>query len=313
MKSMRPIRNWSRRIRFGLLNRFVLRPTTEPIDYRPQVRCRVSLLDHMNSGANNGSTPNEWIECFVHRIGDTTAGKVADNSSLDDWRDIPPPNELVLKFPGTGGRAERSTPFPMQPNQPISPSAEVWTWNPPGYGGSPGHATLKNLSGAAAAWSKKILDARTQTVAGGCSTRIWLCGNSLGCLPAMHVGASLMDAYPSAILWIRNPPDLRRVILNISARYRATTAMQHVSAVLPKNVDAIDLAGRCEIPAVFLMSEKDSLVLPEYQMAIHAAYAGPKLVVELSGLSHDDVLEEEHRPAINNALDWAIHQSQRPA
>ncbi|MFG0264356.1 MAG: alpha/beta hydrolase [Rhodopirellula sp. JB055] len=312
MKGLHPIRNWSRRIRFGLLNRFVLRPTTDPIDYRPQIRCRVPLSDHTESD-RNGSASNTWIESFVHRIGTAAAPSVHDNNSLDDWREFPSPNDLVLKFPGTGGRAERSTPFPMQPNQPISNSAEVWTWNPPGYGGSPGNATLKNLSGIAAVWSQRVLDARAHQSANGSDTRVWLCGNSLGCLPAMHVAATLMDPYPSAILWVRNPPDLRRVILNISARYRATTAMQHVSAVLPKDVDAIDLASRSKIPAVFLMSEKDSLVLPEYQQAIHAAYAGPKLVVELSGLSHDDVLEEEHRPAINNALNWAVNPSHRPS
>ncbi|WDQ17315.1 alpha/beta hydrolase [Rhodopirellula sp. P2] len=309
---MRPIQNWSRCIRFGLLNRFVLRPTTDPIDHRPQIRCRVSLSDHLESDSNDPAS-DAWIESFVHRIGKTSAISVQDNSRLDDWREIPPPDDLVLKFPGTGGRAERSTPFPMQPQQLISQSAEVWTWNPPGYGGSPGTATLQNFSSTAEEWSQRVLSARAQQSPNGSDTRVWLCGNSLGCLPAMHVASSLQDTLPSAVLWVRNPPDLRRVILNISARWRATTAMQHVSAVLPKNVDAVDLASRCKIPAVFLMSEKDSLVLPEYQQAIHAAYAGPKLVVELSGLSHDDVLEEEHRPAINNALDWLIRRSQRPA
>ena len=46
------------------------------------------------------------------------------------------PDLFILKFPGTGGRAERATEHPAEfwPDR----SAEVWTINPPGYGGSGG-------------------------------------------------------------------------------------------------------------------------------------------------------------------------------
>lgn len=302
---MQPIRNWSRRIRFGLLNRFVLRPTTEPIDYRPQIRCRVPLAAR-SSHSKRGDSP--WIECFVHRLGAAASWDIKEPGHLESWEAVKRPDDLVLKFPGTGGRAERSSPFPLQMNAESDRSAEVWTWNPPGYGNSPGKPSLKTFSEFAAAWSERVLAARAGKLENSKQTRVWLCGNSLGCLPAMHVAATLMADHPAAVLWVRNPPDLRRVILNISARWRATTAMQHVSAVLPRSVDAMDLAARCKLPAVFLMSEKDTLVLPEYQQGVHAAYVGQKHVVELSGLPHDGILDEDHRPVVEHALRWIRRQ-----
>lgn len=294
--------NWTRRFRFGLLNRFVLRSSTEPIDAGLQVVCRVPVEGDSNDDA--------WIESFVHRSPPNPA-PMANNSggkTLDDWRDVPRPLELVLKFPGTAGRAERSSPFPMEVSSKTNPSYEVWTWNPPGYGGSPGNATLENLADVGLAWADRVLAVRASSM-----TRVWLCGNSLGCLPALYVGSQLSASLPSTLLWLRNPPDLRRVILNESASWRAVFAMRHVTAVLPGNLDALKMASRCSIPAVFLMSAEDELCLPEYQRAIQTAYQGSKQVVELPGLMHASPLEDQHWPAIVEATEWLVRQSPSPA
>ena len=92
-----------RSLRRNLLDRMVLRPSQHPI-HAPTLE-RVTL-----------PCETETIECFVQR----------------SHSDSEPPDLLILKFPGTAGRAERSTSFPT-PMLDAKRTA-IWTWNPPGYG-----------------------------------------------------------------------------------------------------------------------------------------------------------------------------------
>jgi pimeloyl-ACP methyl ester carboxylesterase len=84
----------------------------------------------------------------------------------------------ILKFGGTGSRAERATEHPAELWNDLR--TEVWAVNPPGYGGSPGRATLRHLAGMAEA---AYLD--LQARAGG--RPIVVTGNSLGAAYALHV------------------------------------------------------------------------------------------------------------------------------
>ncbi len=103
-RSLLPVRQY-------LLDRMVLRPSRHPIEHPTQQR---EMLDF----------GGRKLECFVQR-----------NFEPDQS-----PELLVLKFPGTAGRAERSTGFPMSLMQ--EHRVEIWTWNPPGYGRSEGRASL---------------------------------------------------------------------------------------------------------------------------------------------------------------------------
>lgn len=296
----------------SFLNRCVLRPSRHEIDGGDLIRCELPIPAASQHGSKS-------IETYVatnlntDSIFDTKPAVSVD----EDWGQVPAPKTLILKFPGTAGRAERSSALPAnlipfhapQANVPLGQHYEVWTWNPPGYGRSEGKADLQTLTPAADAFASQLLAARVHQ----CDhTRVWLCGNSLGCLPALSLAARLEQWVPRDKstdrfgVWLRNPPDLAEVVLRTADRYRSRFWMRHVAARLPRSLDAIQMAGRCELPAVFLMSEHDTLVPPSLQRQIHDAYTGEHHLVTLFDLCHAGVIEEQHLGAIDRAVDWLL-------
>ena len=90
----------------------------------------------------------------------------------------------------------------------------IWTWNPPGYGRSGGRASLQRIADAANEFWRQV----TQREAGE-STSIWLCGNSLGCVTALHVAASAQPDPSRVGMILRNPPPLIPVVKRIARQY----------------------------------------------------------------------------------------------
>ncbi|TWU19883.1 alpha/beta hydrolase [Allorhodopirellula heiligendammensis] len=326
-------------LRNRFLDRCVLRPSMHIIDPGEQTRCNLPL--HLP-----GSKQTTNLETFVatNLTGDAAlSSKIPkDATELTDWSSVPHPATLLIKFPGTAGRAERSSPFPANliaarltndlPGQPdpssgrsekddttsgCSPRSansvepgqhyEVWTWNPPGYGRSGGRASLAKLVPAAEEFASQVVGAR-----GGSRTQIWLCGNSLGCLPALSLAARLPQWQPpnldvdNCLLWLRNPPDLANTILGVADRYASRSWMQRLVAHLPETLNARANAAKCNLPAVFLMSEHDELVPPHLQRGIHEAYRGAHRVVMLAELGHSGAIEEQHRGEVQAAVDWLL-------
>ncbi|WP_146389140.1 alpha/beta hydrolase [Allorhodopirellula solitaria] len=309
------------------LDRCVLRPTRQAIDPGDLRRCELSL-------APSATGPARTIECYVatdlatKMATDPAANELPQESPLQgattlaDWDDAPAPKTLLIKFPGTAGRAERSSPFPLNlvadqdgqtdPSRAESPGNpaghyEAWTWNPPGYGQSTGRASLVDLVPAAEAFATAVVRSRC-----GPDTQIWLCGNSLGCLSALSLAARPADWLPPestadrCVLWLRNPPDLANTILRVADRYASRPWMRRLVAHLPADLSSIDNAAHCHLPAVFLMSEFDELVPPSIQQKIHDAYAGEHSVVTLTDLGHGGLIEEQHYPDIQAALSWLM-------
>jgi pimeloyl-ACP methyl ester carboxylesterase len=251
----------------------VLEPSRDPIDHGPQRR---ELL----------SFQGQPLETFVQANGD-------DDQPLD---------LLVLKFPGTAGRAERSTEFPMS----MLPDLRVtmWTWNPPGYGGSGGRATMDSISNAAIAFWQQVLDRAAVTP----TTHVWLCANSLGCASALHVAASIDPANHRYGIILRNPPPLAAVFKHIADRYPLGRFAHAIGDSLCEQMNAVATAKGSHWPAVFLQSELDTLVPPRLQQQVIDAYAGPKHVVCLAGLEHTGPPTELHEPQIRAAIDWLWQQ-----
>ena len=81
----------------------------------------------------------KWIQTETGRVEVWIVG----NENLEPTTN-PPLQLLLLKFPGTGGRAERARSFPA--NLWNDFAAQTWTINHRGYGGSDGPASLENFT-----------------------------------------------------------------------------------------------------------------------------------------------------------------------
>lgn len=200
------------------------------------------------------------------------------------------PELFVLKFPGTGGRAERGTPHPAEVWDDLH--AEVWTVNPPGYGGSSGPATIKSfpaMAEAAFEHVRRVADGRAVVVI----------GNSLGNLPALYVSAT----YQVDALLLRNPPPLHELIIGKHGWWNFGLA-RFIAQQVPAELCTIRNASETNSPALFVMSGKDRMVPPQFQQRVIDAHAGENRVFLLPDADHASPITEVEAPAYLGQLTW---------
>ena len=260
----RPLRSFRRH----LLDRMVLRPSQHPI--------HAPTLERVLLPSAGGS-----IECFVQQSHD----------------DSQPPDLLILKFPGTAGRAERSTSFPT-PMLDAKRTA-IWTWNPPGYGGSSGQASLSTMADAGSIFWQTITEQHA-----GPNTSIWLCGNSLGCATVLHIAAKHTPDPAHTGLVLRNPPPLKLVIKKAAKPYPHFGLINPVIADLCDAMDTMKTAPKVNLHAVILQSELDTLVPVDFQNEMLKSYGGSFQKVLLKGIDHDGLTTEQHEPEICDSIRW---------
>ena len=234
-----------------LADRLVLCPSTNPID--PEDRQRILIPfdgGHLEAWSNE-----------VHQ-------------------DVESPKLIALKFPGTGGRAERAGPHPCElwPNI----ASKIWTINPAGYGGSDGHASLQTM----AAQCDAVFSFVKEQLA---DHQVLLIGNSLGCLSALY----LASRHEVAGIFVRNPPPLRELISGRPKYNWWNFGMaRYVADQVPNELDAIANATRCQCPAFFLRSESDTIVPETFQRKVIAAYGGKVQEFVIPSAEHDDFVAE---------------------
>ncbi|HEX5106030.1 MAG TPA: alpha/beta fold hydrolase [Pirellulaceae bacterium] len=256
---------------FSLLaDRFVLRPSRDQIDIPHKQRREVSCA---------GMRVEVWTE------------RSPAASAPEELRE---PELFVLKFNGMGGRAERTTVHPLEvwPDLP----GEVWSANPPGYGGSEGRASLKSLAAVARSVFEELL-----AVAG--SRPIIVAGNSLGTTSALHVAAHFANVPNLVGLVLRNPPPLPELIRGRYA-WRTFGLAHGVAKRIPPELDSVANAARVRLPCVIQQAGRDRIVPPRYQQLIVEAYAGPKQVVTVPAADHAFVLAPEDAGPYVQALSW---------
>jgi pimeloyl-ACP methyl ester carboxylesterase len=243
-----------------LLDKFLLEPSAHPIPTPGKTR---RLVPH----------DDDHIEIWSERSG-------AEEPVL-----------FVLKFPGSGGRAERASihPFDVWTDLP----GEIWAVNPPGYGCSPGRPSVRKLITAARAAYEQL-----RSVAG--DRPIVVTGNSLGTVTALHVAAS----FKVAGLILRNPPPLRQVIVRRHGWWSLWLGAMLIARQVPEQLDSIQNAARATVPAVFITSGKDRLVPPGYQRRVLNAYAGEKRLMRLKRADHATPMTETEQAQYADLLLW---------
>ncbi|MDB4331536.1 alpha/beta hydrolase [bacterium] len=264
----------SLKLRQAILDRIVLRPTRVPIEAQ-HLEKETLLL--------NGKR----VECFVQR----------------NFPSSEKPELLVVKFPGTAGRAERSTGFPIHalPEKRV----EVWTWNPPGYGGSEGRAKLNTIADTALElWKELTLKFKSR------SPIFWLVGNSLGCLSALHIAASNQSHEKVHGLILRNPPPLIPVVNAVASHYPFSSLVRPIANSLCDAMNAMVTAPRCQSPALFFQSELDTLVELPLQDQIVNAYAGDHHKIIFDGIGHNDATTSAHQQSIAEGVAWLMSKTE---
>ncbi|MCP4193622.1 MAG: alpha/beta hydrolase [Planctomycetaceae bacterium] len=201
---------------------------------------------------------------------------------------------FVLKFSGTAGRAERATYHPL--DYWTNLRAELWSVNPPGYGGSSGTASLKTLADAA-----RCVYAEIKAIAA--DRPIVIMGNSLGTVSALYL-ASQFDV---AGLILRNPPPLRQLIMGRHGWWNLWLGSTIISRKVPLQLCSIQNAQACRCPAVFLSSRQDETVPAIYQDKVIQAYGGPSRIVKLKEADHATSLNLVEQREYSQNLEWIRH------
>lgn len=217
------------------------------------------------------------IEVWVHRTG-------LDARTRD-------PDLYVLKFPGTASRAEDSTD--MVDNCWPDLSVEVWAVNPPGYGGSTGTASLRNIPSMA---SHVLGELRLHNS----GRPLVAAGGSLGCVSALYLAAR----HDVDGVLVQNPPALREVIQAQSGWWHFAWARATLARQIPEALDSIRNAAESRAPCVFLVARQDSVVPAVCQQQIIDAYAGPKRVLYRPEADHDTPLHEGDMRQLRDLAAW---------
>jgi len=241
-----------------LADKLVLCPTRHPIAAPGKSRRLVDV-------------DGERVEVWTHPNGDHST----DEAEL-----------FLLKFPGTGGRAERATDHPA--DQWPGVKAELWAVNPPGYGCSSGRASLPKLPRTA-----DVVCEELQRVADG--RPILVTGNSLGTATALYASAH----HEVAGVILRNVLPLKELIVGHHGRWSLWVGAWLLARSVPRELDVLISAARCTAPAVFIVSRRDRTVPPKYQQPVIDAYAGPKQIQLLAEADHADLptTVEQHQYA----------------
>ena len=246
-----------------LTDRLVLQPSTHPLETGERERVLFSVNDFQL----------EMWQSSVLRNGNK-------------------PKLLVIKFPGTGGRAERAGVHPVDIWSDLS--AIVWAVNHRGYGGSHGPASLLNFA--------QTIDAVWQQVESRHpGVPVLAVGNSLGCLSALY----LASRYPVAGVMVKNGPALARMIAT-RPKYNWWNFgfAGKVAQQVPIELDSILNAQRCRCAGLFIRSSADRVIPAKYQVPIFDAYQGPKREFLVVGADHHDRVPETQEKGYYQSLNW---------
>jgi uncharacterized protein len=188
---------------------------------------------------------------------------------------------IGIKFPGTAGRAERGGPHPLEviPEFP----GEIWTFNPIGYGGSHGRASLLTTARTCEGIWKTISERFP-------GLPILVIGNSLGCLSALYLAArkKVQGVY------LRNPVPLQQMIqMRLMYNWWNFGMAKMIARKIPVELDAIENAQQAKIPLFMTSSERDRQVPVRFQRLIFDAYAAEKTLFVLKQAGHSDPVPED--------------------
>ena len=199
------------------------------------------------------------------------------------------PRASVLEFVGNGSRAEYGSSFLSYAS--VEVLTEVWVVNYPGYGGSTGPAKLRSIPLAAEAAYRELSE-----VADG--RPILLAGTSMGTTAALYLAAR----HEARAVMLQNPPPLQRLVMGRFGWWNLWLLAAPTALWLPDELNSVKNAAKVRAPLLLLMAEQDQVVPIRFQRLIANAYAGPRQVIEMPKIGHNDGLTPDAVSALASFL-----------
>jgi hypothetical protein len=256
----------------GLPDRLILFPTTHRIDAGGAVPKMIPF--------QNGNL-EEWTA--QSQLAKVRAGRAEPGQA----------DVFVLRFYGNADRADRWTA--LEAEMWDRRAVEVWGVNYPGFGASTGPAQLSRIAPAALA----AFDALKQRAG---NQPIIVFGASIGTTAALYLAAHRSVAGLS----LHNPPPIKQMILRQFGWWNLWLLAGPVAAQIPRDLDNVTNAKHSNVPAIFLLADRDEIVAPRFQRLVVDAYAGEKRVIRLSGASHNSPIEGAAIADLHRALEWLL-------
>ncbi len=132
--------------------------------------------------------------------------------------------------------------------------------------------------------------------------------NSLGTTVALCVAARRHVA--GCVL--HDPVPLKQLILGEYGWWNLWLLAGPVALQVPRELDSIANAKRVTVPCIFILAEKDTLVLPKYRRLVLNAYAGKSRTVLMRGKGHWDSVDGNAEIEVEQNLQWLWRRAMRP-
>ncbi|HEY8073306.1 MAG TPA: hypothetical protein VIF62_04340 [Labilithrix sp.] len=262
---------------------------------------RLLVLIGLLAGCNPANAVLLWPPSGEADAGGAERTLVRDgDAQVEAWRmRAADPRAYILRFYGNGALAQWELPDEARA---MGDDVEMWGVNYRGYGGSDGPATLGGVaSSSLAAYDALAVEAHGKP--------IYVFGTSLGATAALHVAAR---REVKGLLLV-NPPPLRRLVLERHGWWNLWLLAAPVSFGIPNALDSEDNARASSAPAIFVSSEDDDIVPLAYQGRVIAAYAGPKIVIQIPSAGHNTPPPPAIAARIRDAVLAMIHSGGTPS
>jgi len=213
------------------------------------------------------------------------------------------PELYVLGITGNAGRAESMQDWSARLLAPWLGGEEaparigLLTLQHPGFGTrDDGGASLESLAQA----SVEALE-RLARRAG--PRPVFVHALSMGTTAALYAARTARDASVAGLV-LEKPPDLGPLIVGEHGWWNLWLIALPVAWLLPDSVDSeANAAALGDVPALFFVSDDDTVVPRRYALRVFEAYAGPKRLVDCRG-GHGDAVTRERAPDFVDGLRW---------
>jgi fermentation-respiration switch protein FrsA (DUF1100 family) len=91
--------------------------------------------------------------------------------------------------------------------------------------------------------------------------------------------------------------------LEASRLVESLAAREPVALSVPPELDSLKSAPRVTAPAIFVLAGRDTIVPPQYQEQVFAAYGGPKRAIRVADIDHNDPLPDKDLKTLAAARD----------